>query len=372
MSNLVLYLCFCCLPGFITAFLHVSQAPDNITELVDEDVTFRCQFSGLVEEQVIWFHTESNAVLTPNVDMNGWLNLTIHNVGYADEGEYKCGYTTIRGDRTEYYFPVSAFLDIITRPNSPSCSATYPSGIDFPVIGNNVSIICSAPGGDPNPTISWFRNDEVKSMASEMNSSLSVVLSSLQEEDRGVAFRCDITSPALGSVESCQIIPFPEIPIINITYNGQVDFGSNIPFQCNFDGDLPLTILSFLTSIASDRVTLNSERNVLKISNFQEDDLKETVTCRVVYDGFAKEFTSTVDFEEILPYLSDIGQNTDDKSSLIIVLSVLAVIIVILILVTTALLWHFKAMCFRTRTGNYDIGFTALPKTNQLPAIPPP
>ncbi|XP_071953248.1 roundabout homolog 2-like [Antedon mediterranea] len=219
---------------------------------------------------------------------------------YVDFPQFVCG------DRTDYVFLASAFLDIVTRPNSPSCNATYTSGIDFPA-----SILCSAPGGDPTPTISWFRNDVLMSRTSRVDT-VKMSLSSLQEEDRGVTFRCDITSPVLESVESCQIIHFPRIPNINVIPNGLVDFGDNIPFKCDIDGDLPFTILSFVTSLASDRFTLNS-KNLLTILNFQEDDLKETVTCRVVYDGFDKEFTSTVDFETALYVI----QEPDDITELV-------------------------------------------------------
>ncbi|XP_033103082.1 peroxidasin-like [Anneissia japonica] len=370
----VVFLFKCCLLDSITAAA-VLQTPDNFTGLTGNDVTLSCQFVNLLNEQIVWFHKDSNEILTRDstlattnaakrmrytltVDDNEWYNLTIRNLSYADEGEYDCGYADNRGDGSANVYLASAFIDVITKPSSPVCNIVYASTIIFPVIGNSVSLECSAPGGDPKPDITWFRGEVVNSNMTEVDT-LDLQLT-LQEPDRGETFRCEIDIPVLDIKESCQVIPFPIEPIIDIIPDGLVKFGTYVKFNCNAVGDLPLKILSFTTSLASGRFSVNAVGNVMTILNFGQQDLLETISCGVAYNEFDKPFTVTVEIKSILPESPtkgpdpgdhDDSPNKEDTPTLTIVLVVLGIIVVILVI--TALIWYNRK---RIMSNNTDTG----------------
>ena len=137
----------------------------------------------------------------------------------------------------------SARLVVWTKPTeNPRCSYTYVG--EIPIIissGGNYPIIlsCSIEGGDPQPQLTWYKNDRNSLLQIGGPSTNSLNINHLiTATDLGREYVCQAAIDATPDEPlTCQIIPYNPMPEIAVTSEKQTyQIGERISIFCNNTG----------------------------------------------------------------------------------------------------------------------------------------
>jgi len=80
---------------------------------------------------------------------------------------------------------------------------------ESPILGDVVDLTCQASGGNPFPTLVWYRNDETHQLSYQTNLEEkrveSILTFTISESDNGAVYRCESSNPAQTTPQSAQV-----------------------------------------------------------------------------------------------------------------------------------------------------------------------
>ncbi|XP_066295984.1 roundabout homolog 2-like [Branchiostoma lanceolatum] len=195
-----------------------SEAPEDVTAMVQEDVELRCEVRGDPAPQVSWSREESALPLgRARILDNG--NLKIERVTSSDEGTYVCTAENLVG-RVEG----TATLTIHEPP-------TFKTKPRDQVIGLNrtATFLCET-AGNPPPAVFWQKEGSQVPMFSNqvhgrfrVTSNAELIISGVQETDEGW-YVCSALNLAGSAAERAYLKVADEEPVMVHTMDYLTDF----------------------------------------------------------------------------------------------------------------------------------------------------
>ncbi|XP_038076667.1 uncharacterized protein LOC119744676 [Patiria miniata] len=238
------------------AQISVDQGPTDVAVVQGGTATFVCDLSKVTGYKIYWYYLEGSlarylsigravGVSTPlSSDLLSRLSiigdesreeftLRITNVRATDSGAYSCLYAH---DGGSLQTAGAGRLTVLIPPSmeSPVCVVEGTSGTaDHFDVGALISLYCYTSGGDPSPTVVYYRDGErLTGLARSIGHQYR-----LAAEDNGVVFTCVMTTPALDESRNCSVTPLRILPQATILPAlSRVEEGTSASFQCNGEG----------------------------------------------------------------------------------------------------------------------------------------
>ncbi|XP_078673777.1 roundabout homolog 1-like isoform X23 [Branchiostoma floridae x Branchiostoma belcheri] len=276
-----------------------SEAPEDVTAIVKEDVEFKCKVRGDPSPQVTWSREESALPLgrARILDNN---NLKIERVTSADEGTYVCTAENLVG-RVEG----KATLTIHERP-------TFKTKPRDQVIGlNKIATFLCETAGNPPPAVFWQKEGSQVLMFPNQNhgrfkvtSNGELIISGVQKADEGW-YVCSALSVAGSETERAYlkvaVLSDRPPPIIrqgptNMTLN----IGELAMLPCQASGN-PAPSIRWLKDsnpiLATDHRIMLLDRGTLQISDVRIGD-SGMYTCIASSESGETTWTASLNVHE--------------------------------------------------------------------------
>ncbi|XP_064651004.1 neural cell adhesion molecule 2-like isoform X2 [Lineus longissimus] len=191
----------CAVWSFIVLISGINgQEPTWINEPTDEsvllgqNVTINCTVANRGSLLTVWTRTiqgASTSLFIDNTSMSqesqysviGKFNLHVTGATEADTGTYTC--------QVGKKLTGTAILNVLVAPGAPSISTQPSSNLKE---GGTVELDCISNGGNPQPTIQWFRQGvEIASTTTKTGTSTKGTLQrTLTYDDDGAVFLCKV------------------------------------------------------------------------------------------------------------------------------------------------------------------------------------
>ncbi|GFS46965.1 hemicentin-1 [Trichonephila inaurata madagascariensis] len=221
----------------------VNTSEPNKTVFVNQPISMHCFVEAEPEASVTW--TKDGLVLNDMIDpfihiLDDGQKLQILRTRDTDDGQYSCEVTNSVGNDSRFFI-----LNVLVPPKIKNI-IQEDSTINV-IRGNNATISCSV-SGNPQPTITWWKDKQpvYSDKVHFHNNSQLLQIVKVDAQDSG-SYKCVASSP-LGSEEkqyNLNVLVPPKI------HDGLSDFIGhlNIPmkFQCTADGN-PKPVITWMKS----------------------------------------------------------------------------------------------------------------------------
>ncbi|XP_067942900.1 nephrin-like isoform X2 [Watersipora subatra] len=227
----------------------------------------------------------------------------------ADLSELPSPYNS--GDSPQQLFNLSVHVP----PSEPIISG-YRDGQVIQA-GLDITLKCTVIGGNPLPSLTWYRNDEQLSVQYDTNEGSKTVVSEhlvyIQPSDNNAVYRCDANNPALEQPRSEDVtfsVQFPPAEV-TITGNEQVKIGEATVLSCTTSDSNPKSSITWLhlgSSLpADDQVTKYTESSAGYITQTnititaERQNHNGDYTCRAANDVPFQDAVKTVTLDVLYP-----------------------------------------------------------------------
>ncbi|KAK3577322.1 hypothetical protein CHS0354_008417 [Potamilus streckersoni] len=219
---LVVYICH------ITAGVEWIKQPHDTEVVKGQTATLECQVRdrGLLDViwnkggNVIFKNNQSNSGVDPRYKILGEFNLVIENATDGDDAFFSCAVFS--------FDTVQVKLTVLLLPGDPVI-ARNPL-IDVYTENSVISLNCSSVGGNPYPTIIWYKNGQVLSGATfsppsqPKGMSSSQISVTLERTDNRANFTCAVFNKAN------QNQPRVKTQLLEVQYGPYINFSPYAPY----------------------------------------------------------------------------------------------------------------------------------------------
>ncbi|XP_071965097.1 uncharacterized protein [Antedon mediterranea] len=335
--------------SFVNTQMKPTIHPTEIQVLVGDNAIFECSTSSTPSDEKWWwwFKVFSHSTITI-ANEQGFSNtkyelnidddrkkstLTILNITEEDgEVQYYCQYGIISTNAT-----LIAITGTKLDSKYPQCQS------DNSVVNtnSNLTLTCSASGGNPRPELQWYKNGnkvtEQDNVPSSLDESYSVeeLTYLLTSEDERAIFTCNAEGVAATVNQNCSItltIP-PTVTIITNTTSFAV--GDSLELTCTVMSPWNITLYTWNYGDQpvkqSTKFKLNSDNTELTILNLQsEDDEKEVECTAVTSSGLTGN-------DSVIITIYDSKEEEEKKNSTLLIILIVAGAVVLILLVCLAM-----------------------------------
>ncbi|KAL3885257.1 hypothetical protein ACJMK2_025345 [Sinanodonta woodiana] len=212
----------------VTAGVEWIKQPHDTEVLKGQTVTLECQVRDRGTLNILWnkggivifINNMSNSGVDPRYKISGEFNLIIENTTEADDAYFTC---------TVFSFDtVQVKLTVLLLPGDPVI-ARNPL-YDVYTENSVISLTCSSMGGNPDPTIVWYKNGQALSGATftppsqPKGTSSSQISVTLERTDNRANFTCAVFNKAN------QNQPRVKTQFLDVQYAPYINFAPYAPY----------------------------------------------------------------------------------------------------------------------------------------------
>ncbi|KAM4722858.1 hemicentin-1 [Rhinophrynus dorsalis] len=275
----------------------IKPGPSEISVLMHKSTTLQCIASGIPSPHITWLKDGLPFnVAKGNIKMESFgRGLHFKKILLEDAGKYTCVATNAAGETEQ-----TTWLNVYEPPKIENSGEVIE---EIVLAGNQVTLECKATG-NPDPGITWFKDNQPFEATGEVNivaSGQMIQISSAQVFHAG-AYKC-VASSIAGTAELTYMLQVHVPPSISgNTDTVTVIVNNPIRLECEATG-YPVPILTWLkdgspVSSFKDGIQIISGGRVLALSNAQVGDAGK-YTCVAV--NAAGEQQKEIDLSVYVP-----------------------------------------------------------------------
>ncbi|XP_073670614.1 B-cell receptor CD22-like [Paramisgurnus dabryanus] len=209
--------------------LQVESSGERVTEGHSVTLTCKSRCSLTDRSTFIWFKNTQS--LSERTDRNN--QLILQSVRREDAGNYSCA---VQGHKLT---SPHQYLNVIYAPDNPVISIN-PSGEIME--GDSVTLTCSSDANPPVHNYTWFKANEISSVGSGKNYTISKIRS-----DHSGEYMCKSRNE-LGEKNSSvtlNVLYPPKNVTVSISKSGKIKEGDSVTLTCSSDANPPAEIKWF-------------------------------------------------------------------------------------------------------------------------------